>query len=380
MSAINKLRLAVVLIIFIALGVASIWLLLPPANESGKFYSPFGTPTTIVDLVLAIGGGVLFLRALRNFKEALKPAWRSVALAQFALGTLTLLFPIIEYYYLWPNVWWNMSSYLAYLVGSMFMYLGMRKFYKILGLQSRVTSIILIGITILVGWGLHAFIPHPVTWDQFTEHQYDLFELIPLVPIVCYSASAYLTLRIRAKVGAEYRRAFGWLAVGLTIQAGACISIGILELVGYDNWFFNSRAYEIPNILGDIGILTAAYYFNAIGLPASRTSMWRRLMGASDIRQTTSIDIILYVAGMASDSSKIDGYLDSKRLVTALQEGNDNDREALYDAYIHIEKYLVDEERLRSFTTKGLRADVTEHFGLDAGNSGETFWPRLQPV
>ncbi|MET0779703.1 MAG: hypothetical protein ABWY71_02615 [Candidatus Saccharimonadales bacterium] len=221
----------VILIMIAALGVGSIWLLLPPsANfEGSTYYSPLGAPTTLVDLVLAIGGGALFLRALRNFKQELKPAWRMVAMAQFAVGALTILFPIIEYYYLWPNVWWNMSSYLAYLIGSIFMYLGMLKFYKLLGLKSRITSIALIGTVILIGWGIHALIPHITTWEGLSEHEYDLFELVPLVPIICYSAAVYMTLRIRTKVGKEYSKAFGWLAVGLGLQAAASIAIGVLE-------------------------------------------------------------------------------------------------------------------------------------------------------
>ncbi|HSX17082.1 MAG TPA: hypothetical protein VLH86_03215 [Patescibacteria group bacterium] len=383
MSAIAKLRLRVILIVIAALGIGSGWLLLPPsANFDGAtFYSPLGAPTTLVDLVLAIGGGVLFLRALHNFKQELKPAWRMVALAQFAVGVLTITFPIIEYYYLWPNIWWNMSSYLAYLVGSIFMYFGMRKFYKILGLKGRITSALLIGIVILVGWVLHAFIPHIVVWDQFNEHQYDLFELIPFVPIICYSAAAYMAFRIRAKVGKEYGMSFGWLTIGLSLQAASSIAIGVLELVGYENWYFASRAYEIPTILGDIGILTAAYYFNAIGLPTSRLGFWHRLFGGANMQPATSVDIIVYVVGMASDTSKIDIYLDNMRLITAHhKEGEPLDaqeQQKLYEVYTNLENYLVTKEPLRSFTTDSLRADITQHFGITPEQSAQTFWGRV---
>ncbi len=376
MSNISKLRLTVILIIIASLCIGSIWLLLPaPADFTGdQFYSPLGTPTTIVDLVLAIGGGILFLRALRNFKEHLKPAWRLAATAQISLGMLTVLFPIIEYYYLWPNVWWNMSSYLAFLVGSIFMYFAMRRFCRILDVNNWVTTVSLIGGVILLGWALHAFIPHPQTWDQFTERQYDAFELIPLIPIICYAAAAYMAFRIRVKVGAEYHRAFTWLTIGLATQAVACIAIGVLELVGYDNWYFNSRVYELPNILGDIAILGAAYYFNAIGMALPQR---RKDAGQS----ANSVDIILYVAGLASDASKIDPYLDKVRIITAShntsEQLNDEMRKAFLDAYTHIEDYLIHDERLRNFDAITLRATVVSRFNLTPDNSANTFWPRL---
>jgi hypothetical protein len=383
MRSSTKLRLTVILIVIVALGTGGIWLLLPQSAsfQGDTFYSPLGAPTTIVDLVLAIGGGMLFLRALRNFKQELKPAWRMVALAQFAVGVLNITFPIIEYYYLWPNVWWNMSSYLPYLVGSIFMYLGMRKFYKLLGLQGRITSLTLVGLVILIGWGLHAFIPHIVVWSQFNERQYDLFELIPFIPIICYSAAAYMALRIRTKVGKEYSKSFGWLAVGLGLQAASSIIIGVLEVTGYENWYFASRAYELPVIIGDIGILTAAYYFNIIGLPSSRFSLWRRLTGRTESRPVTSIDIIAYVAGMASDVNQIDSYLDGMRSVTSQHQAgvaySESDQQKLYGVYQNIEKYLVTKERLRSFDAANLRADIARHFNLDKNNSSQTFWTRL---
>ncbi|HEV7453975.1 MAG TPA: hypothetical protein VGO07_01825 [Candidatus Saccharimonadales bacterium] len=372
-----------ILIVVAALGAGGIWLLLPQSAsfQGDTFYSPLGAPTTIVDLVLAIGGGVLFLRALRNFKQELKPAWRMVALAQFAVGVLTITFPIIEYYYLWPNVWWNMSSYLPYLVGSIFMYLGMRKFYKLLELKSRITSVALVSVVILIGWGLHAFIPHIVVWTQFNEHQYDLFELVPFIPVICYSAAAYMALRIRTKVGKEYSKSFGWLAVGLGLQAASSIIIGVLEVTGYENWYFASRAYEIPVIVGDIGILTAAYYFNVIGLPGSRFSLWRRLTGRAQSRAVTSVDIVVYVAGMVSDVNQIDGYLDGMRIVTSQHQTgaaySESDQQKLYDVYRDIEKYLVTKERLRSFDAASLHANIAQHFNLDKDNSRQTFWPRL---
>jgi len=379
----TKLTLRLLAIIIAAIGIGALWLLMPSPEgaDAGAYYSPFGTPTTLVDLVLAIGGGLLFLRALHSFKKELKPAWRLVAVAQIGLGVLTLVFPIVEYYYLWPNIWWNMATYLPFLFGSVFMYLGARRFYKILGLHSRVTSLVVVGIAIIGGWGLHAFIPHIVVWDQFNEHQYDLFELIPWVPIVLYGAAAFMAFGMRSKVGTEYKKPFTWLAIGLSLQAIATITIGVLEVTGYENWYFASRAYEIPTIVGDIGILTAAYYFNAIGLASSRYSLWQRLTGTKP-RPVTSIDILTYVSGMSSDVNKIDTYLDVVRYVTSQHQPGEplteKDQQMLSEAYLQVEKFLVTNEQLRNFDVAGVRSDVVQHFNLDQSDMNQTFWSRIQ--
>jgi hypothetical protein len=388
MSTASKLRVIIVSIIVLALGTGALfWLIVPPpANlEPGSFYSPFGAPTTLVDATLAIGGGLLFLRALRNFKVELKPAWRLVAVAQMSLGVLTLLFPYVEYYDLWSNIWWNMSTYLPFLIGSVFMYLGIRRFYKILGLKSWVTRIWIVALIVLAAWGIHALVPHIVTWDQFNERQYDLFELIPTIPVICYGAAAFMAFRMRTKVGSDYNKSFGWLTIGLSLQLFATITIAVLEFVGYENWYFSSRAYEIPNIVGDIGILAAAYYFNAIGLQASAQGgarFWQRLKRSNIHEHVTSPAIVAYIARLSSDTSKIDLYLDKMRAITALQQPGEalsiEDQQALMQAYLHIEDYLVTAEPLRKFDKTSLRAEVAQHFALHIPqNVNDTFWPHL---
>ncbi|MET0779704.1 MAG: hypothetical protein ABWY71_02620 [Candidatus Saccharimonadales bacterium] len=153
------------------------------------------------------------------------------------------------------------------------------------------------------------------------------------------------------------------------------------KLTGYENWYFASRAYELPTIVGDIGILTAAYYFNAIGLPTSRFNLWHRLTNRAESRPVTSVDIVVYVAGMVSDISQIDSYLDGMRSVTAQHQAgapySDSDQQKLYAVYREIETYLVTKERLRSFDTISLRTDIAQHFGLDKNNGSQTFWPHL---
>jgi hypothetical protein len=380
MNSISRLRKLTILIVVMAVAVALSWLFVPPpAGAADKLlYSPLGTPTTLLDLMLAIGSGLLFLRAVKNFKNDLKPAYLLIAAAQLSVGMLTLFFPYIEYYDLWSNNWLNMASYLPFLVGSVLMYFGARQFLKILKLRNRATApLVMFGLT-LVLWGVHAVIPHYNTWTGFNEHQYDLFEVVTIIPVLFYAAAGSIMLKIRRKIGDEYRSSFGWLAAGLFIQMGAAATIFIMDITGYENWYFGSRAYELPTILGDIGVLCAAYQFNAIGI-STVTSGIRHLFGRNK-DTVTSLDIVTYVAGMASSTDAIDPLLDNVRALSAnLTPGKTlsaADEQTLRNVYLELERYLVVDESLRTFTKESLRSAVQQHFGLASGDS-RTFWNTL---
>ncbi|HJQ08633.1 MAG TPA: hypothetical protein VJ836_04100 [Candidatus Saccharimonadales bacterium] len=82
----------------------------------------------------------------------------------------------------------------------------------------------------------------------------------------------------------------------------------------------------------------------------------------------SQIDVIVYLASLASDPRAIDEYLDTLRQVTArLRPGeaerlNAGDTEALRKVRSDIEHYLVEREPLRSFTTESLHDQVYDHF------------------
>jgi len=377
------MRLVFGAIIVVAFGVGALWLLVPPPAgvDKGQFYSPFGTPTTLVDLTFALGGGILFLLALRNFKKELKPAYRLVAGAQFSLGILTIVFPIIEYYNLWDNVYWDMSSYLSYLVGCVLMYLGARQFMKIIGTRSLATAPLVVIVATLAISVARSLTPHVNVWAAFNEHQYDAFEVAVTIPVVFYAAAAYGMFKIRRTIGQEYRRSFDWLAAGLVLQMITAITIAVLDTIGYDNWYFNTRMYELPTILGDFLVLVAAYQFNVVGeVTRARYPVWKRVLHIAPPPPPTSIDIVVYAAGMASNLEAINPILDRMRHLTASlapnQDLSKGEQAELRSIYLDLETYLVTKEPLRTFTRETIRRNITAHFALGQG-AAPTFWPAL---
>lgn len=383
---IQKLRLVTGLIIGGALVVGSLWFLVPRPEgvEGTMLYSPIGTPLTLIDSAIAIGGAVLFLLALRNFKKELKPAYRYIAYAQAVVGVSWLIYPYIEYYNLWTNVWLNMSSYLGYFIGSILFYFGARKFYQLLGLRSFAGNAWIVLAITLIAWGLHVFLPRNGVGELlgYSDLDYNLFALVPLTPVLVYGAAIYLFMHIRRKTGEAYHKALTWLLIGLGLQFLSALGVAILEVINYDNWYFASRAYVLPTILGDMGLLIAAYQFNAIGLPYHPGILHR--LPADSGRAISSIDIILYVAGKVSDPSKIDRQLDGMRKITAtLSPGqggyvlNEQEQQTLYKVYTDIERHLLQSDDFKQYDKDTLRNDVRVRFALDSEKAVATFWPLL---
>ncbi len=369
----KKLRSTLALIFIATVGVSALSLLLPkPADaEISQYYSPVATSVVLVDVLLAVGSAVLFLMALRYFKPELKPAYRLMAFSTLAVGVGLLIFPYIEYYGLWENLWFNMASYLQYLVGAPLMYLGVRLFYKKTGLKGWASSLfVALGLIVLFS-AIHPFLPYDGAWEgAFTLTQYNLFKIVTVLPFVLYGVAAYMAARLRQHTGQEYASAFNWLTIGLAFYVVNTLGIILIEVIGYENPYYADRLYTIPAILGDFCLLFAGYCFAAIGAP--KTS--RKEAG-----QVTSMDIIIHVAGMASDQSKIDQYLDDMRIITSkLQPGqpiSDADQNKLRGVYLKIEEFLVRSDPLRSFQQTKLRTEVAKHFRL--GDKNDTFWPTL---
>lgn len=369
----KNLRRLLAVIIISTLVISFLSMLLPkPADaEVRQYYSPIATTVTLIDVLLALGSAVLFLLALPNFKKELKPAYRLMAFSTIAVGVLLIMFPYIEYYGLWDVLFWNIASYAQYLIGAPLMYFGVRMFYKRLGLGGWVSSVwVIIGIIAVLKL-VHAFLPHFDVWPQFSELGYDLFETVTILPLVVYAAALYMVFRVRKLTGQDYKTAFTWLTIGLAFYVFNTAGIVVLETIGYENWYFNNRIYTYPAIAGDLSLVFAGYCFAAIGRKTGQ-------VGAGEA--VSSIDIVTYVAQMASDQSKIDPYLDTLRIVTASvgtsRSLTDSDQAKLKEVYVNIENYLVSQDALRDFSKEQLRQNVSTHFGLD--KTGQTtFWSTL---
>ncbi len=351
--------------------ISGLSLLLPSPKDATvlKDYSSVATSVVLVDVMLAWGSAIFFLLALRRFRPELKRAYRLLALSTLAVGLGLLVFPYIEYYGLWDNVWLNMSSYLQYLVGAPLMYAGVRMFYKKMELKGWQSSIVVAILGILVCSAIHPFLPYDNSWP-LARWQYDLFKVVAIIPFVLYAAAGLMALRIRRQTGREYRQAFTWLVIAMAFYVVNTLGIILIEVIGYDHAYYSDRIYTAPAILGDLCLVLAGYAFAAIGVPRNTRKQ----------SEVTSVDIIVHTAGMASNQALIDAYLDNLRIITANRTPGkpltDGDEVTLQKTYLDIENFLVNSDPLRKFTRESIRLSVALYFGLDE-KSTDTFWPSL---
>lgn len=378
----KKSRIALALIILGAFGISALSLLLPkPADaEIRQYYSPLATSVVLIDVILAVGAAILFLMALKNFQKELKPAYRLMAFSALAVGIGLLIFPYIEYYGRWDIIWFNVGSYAQYLVGAPLMYFGLRAFYKRVGLSGWASKAWLVALAIAVLSFVHALLPHFDVWPDFSELGYDFFQIVTIIPLVAYLVATYMAFRIRRHIGQAYQLAFGWLAFGLALYVFNTGGIVVLETVGYENWYFENRVYTAPAILGDFGLVMAGYYFAVVGLPRQAGFISRLFSGAGG-QDVSSADLIIYASSLSSDREKIDSYLDGMRALTAQHASGQpfsvSEQKTLMGVYLSVERQLLTDDKLRSFTKEGLRSDISKRFSLDK-QADRTFWPMLE--
>jgi hypothetical protein len=372
----KKLRMLLALIVVGTVGVSLLSrVLLEPTGVVSEYYSETAVSVVLIDALFAMGAAVLFLLALKHFKPELKPAYRLMALSTLGVGLALLVFPYIEYRGLWENLWWNMSSYLQYLIGAPLMYFGVRQFYKRMGLSGWEAALLTLVLLIVALSAVHMVLPMDyATYWPFSEMKFNLFKLVTIIPIAAYALTAYMAFRLRLRAGGEYAGAFTWLSIGMLFYVVANTGVALIELIGYENAYYSSRYYTIPSIVGDIALLLAGYCFAAIGRP--RDTVVKR--GET----VTSMDIIIYAADKASDKNKLESFLDDMRLVTShVHPGevpNADDQKKLKGVYLNIENFLLASDPLRTFKKDELRADIERHFSLaDREDKNNTFWPSL---
>lgn len=103
-------------------------------------------------------------------------------------------------------------------------------------------------------------------------------------------------------------------------------------------------------------------------------------LSAADSRQSP-IDIVIYLASMASDPRAIDPILDTVRNVTSRLRPNETlaptDLQQLARAYNQLEAYLTKDEPLRSYDKAGLDGKILQKFQLGS-DSVETYWRQAE--
>ncbi len=297
--------------------------------------------------MVSLGAAVLFLSSLGAFKTGFRKTYYLISAGIVTRSLSVIVFVALQY------ISAGLASHSGLiplrLTGAILVYLGIRKFALILSLGGRTTSykiIIAFAAIGIVALSVYHYLSGSTSIAVTIGHCYDWAEL------VLYASCIFLTTRIKAATGSQYRRPLGWFTAALTsycigstltlLNAYAHMPIAFIASVGL--------AYLVSYIL----FLVAGYSF-----AASTRHKQEHLVSSS-----TPVDIVVYTASLASQPQDVDPILDGLRIVTARMgaELGPADIEELASIYRHLEDYLITQERLRVYTRQEIRGQIRERF------------------
>lgn len=336
-----------------------------------------GVSSTSVHVALALGVTYtlmqvitlwLFFAGLRNFKEGLRRPYNILCVGLICVALAQLQTPVAL---LLGAEWWFTSgaAALLYVVPNVFMFAGLRSFMHLLDVRSRWTSYWVAMPAVLVLPAVSFILPVKLSATASTLTAAHAYVALPMWQMGVNAICAYMALRIQKTMGRAYTDAMRWLFFAMLTYTLMSLHFVILSYVGYDaTWYGRSGAYlSVFAVLGSVFVV-AGYKFWEIGTHTAR------------IANASAVDVVLYVASLATNAHEIDPVLDELRRVTVhLTPGRPltpEEERALSKVYIGLENYLTTLEPLRKLTKEDLRRQVIEQFP-HSDQSGP-FWVAIQ--
>ena len=337
--------------------------LLPVFGGTDPLQVHIRTSVSVTAAALSAGAATWFLTGLKSFKRDLRVAYRLLATGIILWGLALMQLPIMGLFDLW-NSWWGNSGALIipFMIGSFTIYLGMRRFGRLMRLKTRLTSIwfmLLIQVFVMaISAGAASFLP-----------LYPFEGIETFTATVGWSAaflitSAYIAWRIRNVIGREYLDAMKWLTIALGGYAFASMhEYTINFFLAFESPYLLYGLSIIPFALASLILVQASRKFYLVTIHASTASA---RTSSSALTDRDYIDTIVNIAGLASRPTEIDTILDDLRIITLTHDKDlglsAKEKKQLIHIYYSLEQYLVTDEPLRNFTKQELRAQVSPSF------------------
>lgn len=314
---------------------------------------------TVVMTVSFCGSALLFFRGLGAFKAGLQAAYRWFSAGNIGFGVAMLQWPVIVVAGL-QSSFWAVSGVVVvpFLLATFLMYVGMRQFALLLGVQTIVTSRLFsvsVALACMVGSGLAAHFFATNNTPGIENEAYTA----TVAWTTIYGLLAWLLVRkVIGVIGRSYQRAMSWqaAALGMMVFGGAheCVTSYFLT---EGDWYIYAGVSMWPFVIAGCLFVGAGYQMGLMRFAADQDDS-PPSAPTQDAR--AFIDSILGVASLASRPNDIDSILDGLRGVTAAMRPGEALSEAqiriLVDVYMQLERYLTTADPLRVFTREELEA------------------------
>jgi hypothetical protein len=318
---------------------------------------------TMAMVTLISGGAILFLKGVREFKSGLRAAYRWFAVGLILFGASLLQWPIVALTGKYGDFWASSGAVIIpFAFATAFMYIGMRRFARLLGVSTILLSIPFSVGAVSASAVLSGVLAHFVALNNGPGIDTETYTATVAWSTGYGFLAWLLILKIWRVIGAEYRKPMRWLLWAL----GALVVSGSHEYVtsyflSENDWYVYWGASLWPFIIAGFLFLRAGYAFIAGYGESAQTS------GAAEGDKSRGyIDGIILVANLASRPPDIDAALDGLRKVTSrLAPGaglSEEQYAQLVAVYLNLEHYLTTLDPLRNFTKEQLRTRITPAF------------------
>lgn len=328
----------------VAIVVAAIGLM-HPANGAVFQPSQLRLGLSIAMCLLQLAASWFFFASLKDFKPGLRTAYTLIAIGTFMVSVPVLIFSIVLAFNITAD-WLGAISALFYFSATLIVYLGVRRFAKLLSVRSLWTS---------PWFGLGLAVAAALVISPVPGAPLGIAQLVAWSISFSFAATM-VTLRIRSLIGPSYIQGINALVASLSFTAIA----GLHEIIVDTIW---------PNGLGwytEYGVGLWPYLFMMAFLLRAGLLFYygdRNLRLEANDTFTTAVT---YAANLASTPAAIDSILDKMRVITSnMKPGvalTAQEKSALVDVYLQIEKYLITTEPLRKVTREQLRSHLTYDF------------------
>ncbi len=342
-------RWILTLIVIVAIvAPAMVFRFLPTPDNLPTDAQEYRIATTAVVLFawLHIGSVLLFLAGLQGFKEEFRRAYKAICLGLALYGISLLQFPIIAALNLWQSAWsTNGGKAIPLIAANIMLFIGLRLFAKQLNIQSWTQSFWLLAIA-------------PVAAALFSLLAEDARRLEFVADVLCLGLAvicAPLVWQILRATGKAYKNSLRWLAIVLTVNIVAQFLPPLIIALRATEGAYITLPFAIAGIVS----VVAGYSFTKIGISLTMEE-------SSEAGNAKALNLLIYLASLASSPKAIDPIMDNVRFITARSSVDaplsENDQKQLVVVYNRLIAYLINQDPLRVYDKPLLDRKIRKKF------------------
>lgn len=251
--------------IFCAFCVSALmWLVAKPAAlPQSDLQFKYDLSLNILYVALLLIGALLFLLGLKGFKAKLKIAYSEIIIGVVLIGITSLQLPLIGLFNLSSSLWVKSGAIvLPYIVAGLIIYLGSRRYARLLDLTGALTKPWVVLPVVMAGVVLSIFLPHPPL-SPTDELIFDSQAALVLWISGLLIAAALLLLRLKKASGPLYTPSLAWLSLAFLFSAGFGVQTVLFDMLGVSEQAATIVTFALEPINGMLYVI-AGYMFARI--------------------------------------------------------------------------------------------------------------------